>query len=105
MILWSGLTTRYSIFNWKLAFLNLFFSNLGHNLFTQFNQIDMPRAMLDYTKTILQKVSFDAKLFARELQKAISRLLPNEVEELKIWLQFYVVDKPELHSTILLLKT
>ena len=105
MILWSGLTTRYSIFNWKLAFLNLFFSNLGHNLFTQFNQIDMPRAMLDYTKTILQKVSFDAKLFARELQKAISRLLPNEVEELKIWLQFYIVDKPELHSTILLLKT
>ena len=45
----------------------------------------MPRAMLEYTKTVLQKVSFDAKLFARELQKAITRLLPNEVEELKIW--------------------
>ncbi|NDV15972.1 hypothetical protein GO009_08040 [Muricauda sp. TY007] len=64
----------------------------------------MPRAMLDYTKTILQKVSFDVKLFARELQKAISRLLPSEVEELKIWLQFYLVDKPELQSTLLLLK-
>lgn len=104
MILWSNLTTRYSIFNWKLAFLPPFFSNLVHNLCMQFNQIDMPRAMLDYTKTILQKVSFDAKLFTRELQKAISRLLPNEVEELKIWLQFYIVDKPELQPTLLLLK-
>ncbi|MBA4744339.1 hypothetical protein [Flagellimonas halotolerans] len=64
----------------------------------------MPRAMLDYTKTILQKVSFDVKLFARELQKAISRLLPSEVEELRIWLQFYLVDKPELQSTLVLLK-
>ncbi|AEM69194.1 hypothetical protein Murru_0138 [Allomuricauda ruestringensis DSM 13258] len=64
----------------------------------------MPRAMLDYTKTILQKVSFDVKLFTRELQKAISRLLPSEVDELRIWLQFYLVDKPELQSTLVLLK-
>ncbi len=64
----------------------------------------MPRAMLDYTKTILQKVSFDVKLFARELKKAISRLLPSEVDELRIWLQFYIVDKPELQPTLLLLK-
>lgn len=100
----SILTTTYLFFNWKLSFLNGFFANLEHNLLTQFNQIIMPRAMLEYTKTILQKVSFDAKLFARELQKAISRLLPNEVEELKIWLQFYIVDKPELRPTLLLLK-
>ncbi|RIV32788.1 hypothetical protein D2V08_10150 [Flagellimonas lutimaris] len=65
----------------------------------------MPRAMFDYTKTVLQKVSFDVKLFMRELRKAISRLLPSEVEELRIWLQFYIVDKPELHSTLILLKT
>ena len=71
---------------------------------TQFNKISMPRAMLDYTKTILQKVSFDAKLFNKELKKAISRLLPSEIEELKIWLQFYIVDKPELQPTLLLLK-
>ncbi len=64
----------------------------------------MPRAMLDYTKTILQKVSFDARLFAKELKKAISLLLPSEIEELKIWLQFYIVDKPELQPTLLLLK-
>ncbi len=60
--------------------------------------------MLDYTKTILQKVSFDVKLFARELKKAISRLLPSEVDELRIWLQFFIVDKPELQPTLLLLK-
>jgi hypothetical protein len=64
----------------------------------------MPRAMLDYTKTILQKVSFDVRLFSKELKKAISRLLPSEIEELKIWLQFYIVDKPELQPTLLLLR-
>ncbi len=61
--------------------------------------------MFDYTKTILQKVSFDVKLFTRELQKAVSRLLPSELVELRIWLQLYIVDKPELHSTLILLKT
>ncbi|GLU44303.1 MULTISPECIES: hypothetical protein [Flavobacteriaceae] len=65
----------------------------------------MPRAMLDYTKTILQKVSFDVKLFTRELQKAIKTLLPSEVEELKIWLHFYILDKPELQPTLLVLKS
>ncbi|NJB37725.1 MULTISPECIES: hypothetical protein [Flavobacteriaceae] len=64
----------------------------------------MPRAMLDYTKTVLQKVSFDAKLFARELEKAINRLLPNEVEELKIWLNTYIYDKPELRQSLIYLK-
>ncbi|AKA33874.1 MAG: hypothetical protein CMH48_13585 [Muricauda sp.] len=64
----------------------------------------MARAMLEYTKTVLQKVSFDAKLFARELKKAISRLLPNEIEELKIWLQYFVLDKPELQTSLMYLK-
>lgn len=64
----------------------------------------MPRAMLDYTKTVLQKVSFDAKLFARELEKAVNRLLPNEVEELKIWLNTYIYDKPELQKSLIYLK-
>lgn len=64
----------------------------------------MARAMLEYTKTVLQKVSFDAKLFARELKKAISRLLPNEIEELKIWLQYFVLDKPQLQTSLMYLK-
>lgn len=64
----------------------------------------MARAMLEYTKTVLQKVSFDAKLFSRELQKALSRLLPYEIEELKRWLQWYILDKPELQVSLMYLK-
>ncbi|WP_417939226.1 hypothetical protein [Flagellimonas sediminis] len=78
--------------------------NLDQQPIVQSNQISMPGAMLDYTKTILQKVSFDVKLFTRELRKAISNLLPSEIEELKIWLHFFIVDKPELEPTLVLLK-
>ena len=56
----------------------------------------MARAMFDYTKTILQKVSFNSDLFSKELEKAISRLLPYEVEELTIWLKQFTANKPEL---------
>ncbi len=31
----------------------------------------MARAMYEYTKTVLEKVSFSAELFSRELQKAL----------------------------------
>ena len=64
----------------------------------------MARAMLEYTKTVLQKVSFDVKLFCKELKKAISRLLPNEIEELKVWLLRYTTDKPELKESLIYLK-
>lgn len=64
----------------------------------------MARAMLEYTKTVLQKVSFDARLFAREVKKAAARLLPEEVEELKIWLMRFIYDKPELHQSLIYLK-
>lgn len=64
----------------------------------------MARAMLEYTKTVLQKVSFDARLFSKEVKKAISRLLPEEIEELKIWLKQFLTDKPELQQTLILLK-
>ncbi|PCJ96536.1 MAG: hypothetical protein COA50_07095 [Flavobacteriaceae bacterium] len=64
----------------------------------------MARAMLEYTKTVLQKVSFDAKLFSKELKKAISRLLPNEIAELEIWLQMFINDKPELKPSLIYLK-
>ncbi|MEC7263755.1 MAG: hypothetical protein VXW38_08435 [Bacteroidota bacterium] len=78
--------------------------NLDGQPIIQSNQISMAGAMLDYTKIILQKVSFDVKLFTRELRKAISTLLPSEIEELKIWLHFFIVDKPELEPTLVLLK-
>jgi len=64
----------------------------------------MARAMLEYTKTVLKKVSFDAKLFCKELKKAISRLLPQEVEELREWLERFITDKPELHESLIYLK-
>ncbi|MEL6918283.1 MAG: hypothetical protein AAFO99_11200 [Bacteroidota bacterium] len=64
----------------------------------------MPRAMLEYTKTVLRKVSFDSKLFCKELEKAISRLLPYEIEELKVWLTQFINDKPELQQSLIYLK-
>lgn len=64
----------------------------------------MARAMLEYTKTVLKKVSFDARLFYKELKKAISNLLPEEIEELKLWLRQFVTDKPELQESLLYLQ-
>ncbi len=64
----------------------------------------MARPMLEYYKTVLQKVSFDVKLFSKELKKAISRLLPDEIEELKKWLHLFILDKPELQPSLIYLK-
>ena len=64
----------------------------------------MARAMLEYTKIVLKKVSFDASLFCKELKKAISRLLPKEIEELKQWLERFINDKPELHESLIYIK-
>ncbi|MCU0338356.1 MAG: hypothetical protein MUE30_00605 [Spirosomaceae bacterium] len=41
--------------------------------------------MLEFVKTVLQKVSFDRKLFEKELRKALQTLLPDEVKQLKTW--------------------
>jgi len=41
--------------------------------------------MLEYVKTILQKVSFSKYLFERELKKGLRYLLPNEIEEFRDW--------------------
>lgn len=60
--------------------------------------------MLEYTKTVLQKVSFDRNLFTKEVKKAIKTLLPQEIEELKIWLRHFIDDKPELESSLFLLQ-
>ena len=64
----------------------------------------MARAMFDYTKTILERVSFDANLFCKELQKAIERLLPYEIDELKIWIGSLALQKPELNQCLIYLK-
>lgn len=41
--------------------------------------------MLEYFKTILVKVSFDARLFEKELRKALRDLVDEEIEELRAW--------------------
>ena len=64
----------------------------------------MARAMLEYTKTVLNKVSFDATLFCKEVQKAIQRLLPYEIEELKIFIHSLVQQNPELNQCLIYLK-
>lgn len=64
----------------------------------------MARAMLEYTKTVLKKVSFDTTLFCKEVQKAVSRLLPYEIEELKIFINSLVQQNPELNQCLIYLK-
>jgi hypothetical protein len=64
----------------------------------------MARAMFEYTKTILKKVSFDSVLFCKELQKAIKRLLPYEIEELRIWINNLIEENPDLNQCLIYLK-
>lgn len=60
--------------------------------------------MFEYTKTVLQKVSFNSELFCKELEKAVNRLLPYEIDELVIWLRQFTANKPELSSCLQLIK-
>lgn len=60
--------------------------------------------MFDYTKSILERVSFDAVLFCKELEKAIKTLLPFEMDQLREWLFSYIIEKPELQQCLLIVK-
>ncbi|TYB77493.1 hypothetical protein ES676_04150 [Bizionia saleffrena] len=64
----------------------------------------MSRAMFEYTKIVLNKVSFDANLFCKEVQKALQRLLPYEVEELKIFIRSIISQNPDLNACLIYLK-
>lgn len=64
----------------------------------------MARAMLEYTKMVLQKVSFNMGLFRRELKKASKRLLPYEIEELMIWLKEFSKENPKVKTTLIYLE-
>lgn len=63
----------------------------------------MARAMFDYTKSVLSKVSFDVNLFCKELKKALTRLLPHEIEELKLWIDGLIRENPELDRCLVYL--
>ncbi|WP_325203678.1 hypothetical protein [Flavobacterium sp.] len=60
----------------------------------------MSRSMYAYTKSILERVSFDPILFCKELEKAIKILLPYELEQLTEWLISFTKEKPELQQCL-----
>ena len=62
----------------------------------------MSKVMFDYTKSILERVSFDLILFCKELEKAIKTLLPYEMEQLRDWLFNFIIGKPELKQSLLI---
>lgn len=45
----------------------------------------MSTTMLEYSKQILRKVSFDQDIFRREFKKAIRMLMQHEARELQEW--------------------
>ncbi len=63
----------------------------------------MKRIMFDYTKTILERVSFDPVLFCKEVEKALKMLLPYEIEQLSDWLLSFTNEKPELKQCLILI--
>ncbi len=52
--------------------------------------------VLDYTKEILEKVSFSVELFSREVKKAFKILSKEEFQELLIFIKKMTVQKPQL---------
>ena len=62
----------------------------------------MSKIMFDYTKSVLERVSFDVTLFCKELEKAIKTLLPYEMELLREWLLNFVIEKPELKDCLVI---
>jgi|TARA_B110000003_G_C16248285_1_gene377908 hypothetical protein len=63
----------------------------------------MSRAMFEYSKTVLSKVSFDPVLFCKEVQKAVLRLLPYEIEELKLFIKGMIRVNPDLKQCMIYL--
>jgi DNA replication protein DnaD len=63
----------------------------------------MSKIMYDYTKSVLERVSFDPILFCKELEKAIKALLPYEIEQLREWLLKFTFEKPELKQCLLII--
>lgn len=60
----------------------------------------MSRMIYDYTKDVLERVSFDPELFMKELKKAIKKLLPYELDHLKKWLVYFINENPILKPCV-----
>jgi hypothetical protein len=65
----------------------------------------MSKIMFDYTKSVLERVSFDPILFCKELEKEIKALLPYEIELLREWLLSFTIEKPELKQCLLIVNS
>ncbi len=52
----------------------------------------MKKSFLEYYKEILDKVSFDASLFRKELEKAFTALSEFEILKLKEWVNYKYPD-------------
>jgi hypothetical protein len=65
----------------------------------------MSRKIFDYTKSVLERVSFDTTLFCKELEKALKMLLPYEIEQLTNWLLNFTKEKPELRQCLRIINT
>jgi len=63
----------------------------------------MSQKIFDYTKSVLERVSFDVTLFCKELEKALKTLLPYEIEQLTDWLLSFTTEKPELRECLLII--
>ncbi len=61
--------------------------------------------MFDYTKSVLERVSFDPLLFCKELEKAIKSLLPYEMDLLREWLLTFTIEKPELKQCLIIVNS
>jgi len=56
---------------------------------------------LNYSKAILNKVSFDPSLFEKELKKAYYFLHPEDKLELKNWVKDFIKNKKTLRFLLL----
>ena len=65
----------------------------------------MSKVMFDYTKSVLERVSFDPLLFCKELEKAIKALLPYEMDLLREWLFTFTKEKPELKQCLIIVNS
>lgn len=83
--------------------INVFLPSLKIKIQPQNLKFIMSKIMFDYTKSVLERVSFDPVLFCKELEKAIKTLLPYELEQLYDWLLNFTIEKPELKQCLLII--
>ena len=55
---------------------------------------------LKYYKEILQKVSFDVRLFRKELRKAYKYLTPKDRDILREWVDEFIVNRIDLQLAL-----